>query len=360
MAIILKRTSKPVARVERTVIQDEQYLQRYIAENPEMLPLDQLRQDIRPLVLVREFPTPSGPIDAIATDDEANIYLIETKLYKNPDKRLVLAQVLDYGAALWKAYSDPDNFITRLDILMQERTAQGLLPRLQDSYQLNGDEAGEFLAQLKTALASGQFRFVVLMDTVEDRLKDLIAYVNANSSFEVLGVSLDFYRHEDLDILIPTLHGSEAKKQARSNPGSRRAWDEQSFFADAKARLTVDQVRALETLHKWAVANADDIAYGTGPRNGSFSPKFESVSRKSVFSAWSSGVLAVNFKWLKDSETTRSWRVGFGEALKREGFRLPTDFTERFVSIEVEDWVPRVDVFIRLLGETLGSSKATA
>ena len=52
-----------------------------------MLPLDQLRQDIRPLVLLREFPTSSGPIDALATDDEANLYLIDNKSFTRTQTR---------------------------------------------------------------------------------------------------------------------------------------------------------------------------------------------------------------------------------------------------------------------------------
>ena len=134
MPIILARRGKPAQRLVRTVIQDESYLQKYIADNPDVLPLDQLNQEIRPLFLVREFPTPSGPIDALATDQDANLYLIETKLYKNPDKRIVLAQVLDYGAALWKAYWDPDDFLKALDLLMAEHGGKGLSQRLKETY----------------------------------------------------------------------------------------------------------------------------------------------------------------------------------------------------------------------------------
>jgi hypothetical protein len=71
---------------------------------------------LRLLILAREFPTVSGPIDALGIDQDGNIYVIETKLAKNPDKRYVLAQVLDYGAALWRTYENGDEFIARLEI----------------------------------------------------------------------------------------------------------------------------------------------------------------------------------------------------------------------------------------------------
>ncbi len=218
MAIILARRGKPVMKLERTIIQEENYLQRYLDEHPDILPLDQLQADIRPLVLVREFPTMSGPIDAIAVDQNANIYLIETKLYKNPDKRLVLAQVLDYGAALWKGYSDPDDFIFDLDSAMQKRTGKSLSQLINEDYGLEPEAASEFRARLKSTIASGRFRFVVLMDTIDDRLKNLIGYVNENSRFKLLGIGLDFYQQEDLDILIPTLHGAESVEPPKPPP----------------------------------------------------------------------------------------------------------------------------------------------
>lgn len=76
-------------------------MQNYIQENPEALPVYEIREDIRLFIIAREFPTKSGPIDALGIDKDGEVYIIETKLYKNPDKRLVVAQVLDYGAAVW-------------------------------------------------------------------------------------------------------------------------------------------------------------------------------------------------------------------------------------------------------------------
>ena len=35
---------------------------------------------------------------------EGEVYGIETKLARNPDRRTVVAQALDYGAALWTGY----------------------------------------------------------------------------------------------------------------------------------------------------------------------------------------------------------------------------------------------------------------
>jgi hypothetical protein len=316
MAIILARHNRRAMKLERTVIQEESYLQRYIHEHPDILPLDQLEAHVRPLVLVREFPTSSGPIDAIAVDQQGNIYLIETKLYKNSDKRLVLAQVLDYGAALWKGFSDPDEFISKLDALLRERSGNGLNERLTEFYGLEADTTTELMNNLKKTVIDGRFRFVVLMDTVEDRLKNLIAFVNSNSSFDVLGVALDFYQHDDIDILIPTLHGAEIKKTVTSSTSStRRTWNEESFFADASSRISAEQLTALRSLYDWATENADEISYGPGVV-GSINPKVWAVCSRSIFTARSDGTLRLNFGWLNEPDSAKVWREQFGHALK--------------------------------------------
>ena len=84
MSIIVVQRGGKSRRLERTVIEKESYLQEYILENPESLPLHELKDDIRLLVLAREVSTPSGPIDALAVDGDGDLYIIETKLYKNP------------------------------------------------------------------------------------------------------------------------------------------------------------------------------------------------------------------------------------------------------------------------------------
>jgi hypothetical protein len=104
MSIIVVRPGMPAHRVERTVIRHERDLQQYIYEHPDTLPFDQLKPDAKILVLLREFPTGSGPVDAFAVDADGDVYLIETKLYKNPDKRLVVAQALGYRAAVHRLH----------------------------------------------------------------------------------------------------------------------------------------------------------------------------------------------------------------------------------------------------------------
>ncbi|HZG53546.1 MAG TPA: hypothetical protein VEZ40_15560 [Pyrinomonadaceae bacterium] len=214
MSIIISRRGKDARKAERTNIGDEKDLQGYICENPESLPLDEIEENIRLLILAREFPTRSGEIDALGIDYDGNIYVIETKLNKNQDKRFVLAQVLDYGASLWRTYEDSDSFIKELERSVSKINADCLTERIGKFYQTNIDTTTEILQKVRQNLRGGYFRFVVLMDYIEDRLRDLLIFVNQNSRFNIYGVEMEFYKFEDYEILIPKLYGAEVKKDA--------------------------------------------------------------------------------------------------------------------------------------------------
>src|SRR6185295_20271924 len=112
MIIIVAKGGR-AEKVEQSDFQKGDILQKFIYDNPDLVPLNAIKDDVRLLLVAREFPTDSGPIDALGVDQDGDIYCIETKLYKNPDKRLVVAQVLDYAASLWKTYRDFAAFVAK-------------------------------------------------------------------------------------------------------------------------------------------------------------------------------------------------------------------------------------------------------
>ena len=99
MAIIVsKKGSQSAQVVNKSDFALERNLQDYICDHPEAVPVE----DKRLLVVARELQTESGAIDAFSVDKDGDLYIVETKLYRNPDKRTVVAQALDYGASLWR------------------------------------------------------------------------------------------------------------------------------------------------------------------------------------------------------------------------------------------------------------------
>ena len=134
MPIIITQDGENAKKIERSSFQSEDRLQKYIHDNPESIPIYEIDEDIRLLVLAREFATSSGPIDALGIDENGQVYLIETKLYKNTDKRTVVAQVLDYGAALAHDSNDFGVFMASLEKHVQKGFDTSLKEKVTDFF----------------------------------------------------------------------------------------------------------------------------------------------------------------------------------------------------------------------------------
>ena len=329
-------------------------MQEYIYNNPESLPLYEIKEDIRLLIVSREFPTNSGPIDALGIDKEGEIYIIETKLYKNPDKRLVVAQVLDYGASLWRGYNDFNEFLRIVDNQIYKKFNVSLNQKLKDFFDIMDDDVSTLLENIKMNLNDGNFRFVVLMDKLHSRLKDLIVFINQNSKFDIFGIELEYYKYQDYEIMIPKLFGSEVKKDLTST-GTRKKWDEESFFKDAKDKLKESEVESIKILYEFS-KGADQVSWGTGVTCGSFNPKFLKISIRSLYSVFSNGILRINFGWLNDNENTEKYRDDFKKKLEKlKGISMPNEYQGNYVDFLAEEWEPRVDDFIKIVRDLINS-----
>lgn len=348
MPIIVTKAGAKAIKLARAPVTAERDLQAYIVENPECLPIEEIGSHLKLAVVAREVPTGAGPIDALGVDQEGNAYLIETKLYKNPDKRQVIAQMLDYGAALWAEFGQGGDFRALVEQAAQKTLATSMASHLEAHLETDPERIEELLAILAENIGAGRFRFIVLMDRIDDRLKDLIAFVNAKSQFSVYGVELEFYRHGDETIVIPRLHGAEVRKTSAAG-GPRRSWDEEAFFEQA-AQLPPAALQAVKDLYAFSQTRATSVPWGTGAKAGSFNPKFDGVSDKSIFTVSTNGKLQLNFGWLtKGGGPGKRFVQGFGTALRDAGFPLPRDFEERYVTLSSEEWVSRLDTFKKLL-----------
>ncbi|OGY24033.1 MAG: hypothetical protein A2Y57_02265 [Candidatus Woykebacteria bacterium RBG_13_40_7b] len=348
--IIISKAGKNAKRLDQSSFDQEDYLQKYIYDNPDAVPLYEIQEDIRLLILAREFPTASGTIDALGIDQYGNIYLIETKLYRNPDKRTVVGQVLDYGASLWKSSIDFNEFTTSLDKHTNKQFGKGLNEAISGFFGLPSDEVNPILENMRSNLNSGVFKFVVLMDKLHSQLKDLILFINQNSQFDVFAVEIEYYKHEDFEIMIPKIHGTEVKKDigVKSSGSNRKKWDEQSFWQDAQNRVSPKQLAALKKLYEFAKSTADEIDWGTGATRGSFNPKYLNVSPRCFASVFSDGKISINFGYLDTDESRKKLQgilaketdVGVIRNIKEE------DLAHAYPGISAEDVVKNIDFLI--------------
>lgn len=214
MAIIVSKDGKNAVKLDKSTFKDEKDLQQYICQNPDSVPLCDIKSDIKLLILAREFPTRAGAIDVLGVDREGEIYIVETKLYKNPDKRAVVAQVLDYGANLWKYGQNFDDFISRVEDRLNTGQQVSLNETLKEFYGLDEEEIEDFRQSLRQHLIEGSFKFLVLMDSLHDGLKDLILFLNQNSRFSLFAVEFEIYKHDGNEIVTTKLFGAENPKSS--------------------------------------------------------------------------------------------------------------------------------------------------
>jgi len=352
MSIIISKNGKNAKRIESASFGKEDYLQQYIYENPESIPLYEIKEDIRLLILKREFPTDSGPIDALGIDKDGEIYLIETKLYKNPDKRLVVAQVLDYGASLWSSTIDFNQFISIIESGVSKNFNVNLNDKLKGFFDLDDEGVQLLIDSIQDNLNHGKLKFVVLMDKLHNRLKDLILYINENSKFDIFAVELQYYKHDNFEILIPKLFGAEVKKDiaVSSASGQRKKWDELSFFEDLANNVNKQQYEAIKKLYQFSKDNADEIRWGTGVSNGSFNPIFYKISNKSIYTVKSNGHLILNFHWLNDLEHTAEYRDKiFKELLANTNLKIAKDYKDKQFGYGVNEWYKDTDNIIKII-----------
>ena len=349
MPIIISKNGKGARRVEKTSFKQEEELQKYIFENPDCIPIEDIKEDVQFVILDREFPVSVGSIDALGVDSEGDIYIIETKLYKNPDKRRVLAQVLDYGAALWDLYKSPDDFISLIDQRLIDKTEEGLVEKLESIF--GGSEG--IIDNIKQNLLNGSFRFIILMDEVPSALKNLILYINQNSQFSVYSVELEYYKYEEYEILIQDVFGAEVKKKATAT--RRKQWDESSFFKEVEENLDEESIKAVKKLYEFSRENAEEISWGTGFETGSYNPKFHKISNRAIYTVRSDGKFTIN-RWPEDNEDTRKWKDNLCNELikiKEISKYITKSMNKTYITIPPEAWIPVVDEIIKILDNML-------
>lgn len=290
MAIIISKNGKNAVKIDKSDFALEDHLQKYIYDNPESIPLYDIKEDIKLLILAREFVTKSGPIDALGIDKDGEIYLIETKLYKNPDKRMVVAQVLDYGASLWSNYRDFTNFTDQISFHTNKDSNKSISQRLEEFYQISEDEVNTLLENTRRNLNEGNFKFVVLMDHLHDQLKDLIIYLNNNSEFTVYAVELEYYKHKDFEILIPKLYGSEVKKDIGKSTSSKIVLTDDEFINMYKGRQEEEKVQELLNFMNKINENPDKYSNITAVK----SPKYLNFYAVTSFNDKASVNLSIN------------------------------------------------------------------
>ncbi len=148
---------------------DEGWLQELISENPNLLPVQEFDESFGPLIsLGREIETPSGYIDNLFVSPLGRLTLVETKLWKNPEKhRTVVAQVIDYAKEIsnW-TYDQLKEAVLKASRHEKSEQIQGLEERVKVSLEESGLSLDDFQERVIENLESGEFLLLIVGDRI--------------------------------------------------------------------------------------------------------------------------------------------------------------------------------------------------
>lgn len=297
MKILLRNSNDPSWQlVDSASYADERELQTLLLASPDLIPIHEMRDGASQLAVgVREFNLSIGYVDMLAFSAKGDIAIIECKMANNPEiKRKVIGQVLEYGAALWKMRYE------LLDEKIKERSGKNLIELLSASIDLPECDEEEFRSIVETNLDEGNFILVIVVDEINDNLTQIIRFLNncGTPNFSFSALEMRRFQSGQAEILVPRVEEDPRQEMERSSE-TRRSWDKKSLFRDAKTKVTPKAYSIMEGLFDWCNANADEVRFGTGVANGSFTFLFEQEGKTgSVFSVYSDGKFSINFGYM--------------------------------------------------------------
>ena len=272
---------------------DEKELQQLLADSPDLIPAQDLREGVSQLVaVVREYSVPIGAIDILGFTAEGEIAVIECKLANNPDmKRKVIGQVLEYGAVLWgMSYEIFDQKI-------QDRTGKTLAEFVQNEVDDPEWDEELFRLNIENNLKEGNFILVIVVDEINDQLNRIIRFLNVcgNPQFSFAALEMRRFQSDNIEILLPKV-GGDYRPSSMRKPAERRNWDKESFFDDANGKLEPETIEMIENLYNFTEAHAPGgVGFGTGKEKGSFTYYcLKENKRASIFSVYSNGDFSIN------------------------------------------------------------------
>ena len=182
----------------------ERELHDAVAAHPEVLPSEDL--GLGPLVAIgTELDFGAGPLDLLAADPLGRLVIVEFKRgTENPDVRKVVAQVLDYGASLWRTSYDEVGArcvgAARPALPDLATIAAAGFEKLDVSFDPDAFQAG-----VEAVLDSGEFVFLYVGRDLDERTRRIMTYLAEGPRMRFFAVEVDYFRAGDgpAAVLVP-------------------------------------------------------------------------------------------------------------------------------------------------------------
>ncbi|MCZ2393554.1 MAG: hypothetical protein LC105_06845 [Chitinophagales bacterium] len=209
-------SSEKSMKLERVPLNEklflENWLQKLIDENPQILPIDEIESGFAPLISIgREISTSVGYIDNLYISPNGYLTLVETKLWRNPEaKREVVGQILDYAKELttW-TFSKINDAVKQSNELFHNKS-KGIIELIKEYDLIEESDEQIIIDNIERNLKRGRLLLLIVGDGIRESVEDMVDYLQTTAQLQfTLGlVELQVYKNPNREsdlIVIPNL-----------------------------------------------------------------------------------------------------------------------------------------------------------
>jgi hypothetical protein len=233
----------------------EQHLQDAIAAHPEVLPSEDIGRG--PFVTVAtEIDFGHGPIDLLVVDPQGRLAIVEFKKgTENPDVRVVVAQVLDYGTSLWQTvYEELER---KAQTVTNPRFAGSLVDHAEERFAGLGVEIFDrqaFVEGVSSVLESGELVFIYAGRDLDERTRRIMTFLSEGAKMTFFAVEVEHYLPENADyaVMVPRTAYVPSWIAAGGSPARRQAARTRMADADVATLELVRRMDEVAATEGWA------------------------------------------------------------------------------------------------------------
>lgn len=190
----------------------ENWLQKIIHKNPQILPIDDIESGFSPLIsLGREISTSVGYIDNLYISPNGYLTIVETKLWRNPEaKREVVGQIIDYAKELTNWNFTKLNNGVKNSSQLYNNNSKGIIELIKDFENIEEHEEYKIIDNIERNLKRGRFLLLIVGDGIRESVEEMVDFLSNTPQIQfTLGlVELQFYKNPNVEgelIAIPNL-----------------------------------------------------------------------------------------------------------------------------------------------------------
>ena len=190
----------------------ENWLQKIIHRNPQILPIDDIESGFAPLIsLGREISTSVGYIDNLYISTNGYLTIVETKLWRNPEaKREVVGQIIDYAKELTNWNFTKLNDGVKNSSQLYNNNSKGIIELINDFEKIEENEEYKIIDNIERNLKRGRFLLLIVGDGIRESVEEMVDFLSNTPQIQfTLGlVELQFYKNPNVEgelIAIPNL-----------------------------------------------------------------------------------------------------------------------------------------------------------